>query len=158
MCLNQPGEADMEHDQDRTRSQALELALVLSDIPAPARLEMARRLREAGFETRKNGAGMVMVSMTDSFDTPFYLGEALAREAMVVYQDVAGYGLVLVDDEQSAFIAACADAARRAGDRKTQEWINTWTASHAREHEARLAREKAMVKSTKVNFGLMAEG
>lgn len=156
----------MEHDPDWTRLQALELAqelaqeltLALADIPATARLEMAQQLREAGFAPRKNRAGMVMVSMTDSFDTPFHLGEALAREAMVVYQDVAGYGLVLVDDEQGAFIAACADAARRSGDRETREWISAWIASHAPEHEARLAREKAMVKSTKVNFGLMAEG
>ncbi len=135
-----------------------------ADAPALAQMSeadgkhLADQLRKMGFQTRKSRVGMIMVSVKDSFDTSFHLGEALACEAMVEYRDVTGWGLVLGGRERAAFIAACADAAKRVGDPDALDFIHRSLENLKQSYQARLKTEKALAKCTKVNFGLMVEG
>ncbi len=56
-----------------------------------------------------------MVSATDPFDVDFHLGEALVTEALVEYEGVQGYGMVMGDQPERALAAASVDAIARAG-------------------------------------------
>jgi phosphonate C-P lyase system protein PhnG len=135
-----------------------ECALTLMHVSREDADSMAERLRHMGFEARKSIVGMVMLSVKDCFDTPFHVGEVLASEALVAYGDAFGYGLVQGDHENRAFIAACADAATRAGDSDARRCIADWIEAGEPALREHMEREKALVKSTRVNFELMAEG
>lgn len=130
---------------------------ILSSVSELECEQMAVTLRIMGFEEEKQ-VGMIMVSVKDCFDVPFYLGEALVSESIASYRNSIGYGMLLGNKQNSAFIIACADAARRAGDPGSMEFISEFIRRRENALKERIEEEKAMVKSTKVNFGLMVEG
>ncbi len=100
--------------------------------------------------------GLLMLSVKDSFDTDFYLGEVLVTDARVICCGVEGFGMVVGDHPRKALARAAADAVLRSGDRcaartKLVEIITT-------EQEKRrkiVAESKALVAATRVSFDLM---
>ncbi|MCX7823666.1 MAG: phosphonate C-P lyase system protein PhnG [Syntrophobacterales bacterium] len=55
---------------------------------------------------RKPSSGVVMMTLTDTFDTPFHIGEILVTEVEVEHNGIKGYGMVLGQDKDRAFIRA----------------------------------------------------
>jgi phosphonate C-P lyase system protein PhnG len=132
--------------------------LHLSAIAAGDLKAMAGRLRDRGFESTSNELGTVMLTVKDSFDTPFHVGEVLVRQVVTAYRNAVGYGITVGDNENGAFIAACADAAGRAGDLESAQDIQDWIEARAHFYQDQVKAEEALVKSTRVNFGFMVEG
>jgi len=60
-------------------------------------------------------AGLVMVTVHDSFDTPFHLGEVLVSEAEVVFDGHSGYGAICGDEPERALLLAAVEAAEHSG-------------------------------------------
>jgi len=60
-------------------------------------------------------AGLVMVTVRDSFDTPFHLGEVLVSEAEVVFDGHSGYGAICGDEPERALLLAAVEAAEHSG-------------------------------------------
>ena len=100
--------------------------------------------------------GLLMLTVKDSFDTDFHLGEVLVTDARVVCCGVEGFGMVVGDHPRKAMARAAADAVLRSGDRcaarsKLVEIIIT-------EQEKRrtiVAESEALVAATRVSFDLM---
>ncbi|MFP4110220.1 MAG: phosphonate C-P lyase system protein PhnG [Desulfonatronovibrio sp.] len=135
-----------------------EPALIMPHVTADQCREKAARLRQAGFKLHWSRQGMIMQKITDSFDISFNLGEVLASEAMAQFNESAGYGVMLGDCQDGAFILACLDAAQKAGNRKQQRDIYSWLKEFEPVFIKHLQEQRDMTKSTRVNFGLMVEG
>jgi alpha-D-ribose 1-methylphosphonate 5-triphosphate synthase subunit PhnG len=102
-------------------------------------------------------AGLLMVSVTDPFDTDFHLGEALVTEAIVEYGGVSGYGMVMGDEPDRAVASAAVDAIARAAPAGMPE-IDRILASERKKIEKAREREEALVESTRVRFESMVRG
>lgn len=130
----------------------------MEHIPASDCRDMAEALQNAGFAFQKARKGMIMQKIRDSFDICFNLGEVLASEAMAIYGDEAGYGILIGDSPEGAFVLACLDAARRSEDHQQYQFISRWISGFEHLYLKALEETRNMTKSTRVNFGLMAEG
>jgi alpha-D-ribose 1-methylphosphonate 5-triphosphate synthase subunit PhnG len=102
-------------------------------------------------------AGLLMVSVTDPFDTDFHLGEALVTEAIVEYGGVKGYGMVMGDEPDRAVASAAVGAIARAAPAGIPE-VNRIMASEQKKIEKAREREEALVESTRVKFESMVRG
>ena len=60
-------------------------------------------------------AGLVMLTVRDSFDTPFHLGEVLVSEAEVVFDGHSGCGTICGDEPERALLLAAVEAAEHSG-------------------------------------------
>lgn len=102
-------------------------------------------------------AGLLMVSATDPFSVDFHLGEALVTEALVEYEGVQGYGIVLGDQPERALAAAAVDAIARAGSPELGRIAKLLEPERKKIAEARKL-EEALVESTRVKFETMVKG
>jgi len=102
--------------------------------------------------------GMVMMETIDCFGNPFYLGEVLATAVEVVYDSVRGYGMLIGSDANKPFILAALDASLQAEDKTLFEKIIKAIEAKKDEYEDQRTKERILVESTKVRFGLMVEG
>jgi phosphonate C-P lyase system protein PhnG len=59
--------------------------------------------------------GLVMYTVCDSFDTPFYLGEVLVTIAEVACSGQTGLGTVCGDEPEKALLLAIVEATERSG-------------------------------------------
>lgn len=135
-----------------------EPALILEYASADQCQEMAAGLKKSGFIAHWARKGMIMQKIRDSFDISFNLGEVLASEAMVKFKETMGYGVMLGDSQDGAFILACLDAAGKARDQEMLTFILNWLKNLEPELVKALQEQSDMTKSTRVNFGLMVEG
>jgi alpha-D-ribose 1-methylphosphonate 5-triphosphate synthase subunit PhnG len=101
--------------------------------------------------------GLLMVSVTDPFDTDFHLGEALVTEAIVEYGGVSGYGMVMGDEPDRAVASAAVDAIARAAPAGMPE-VDRILASERKKIEKAREKEEALVESTRVRFESMVRG
>lgn len=106
--------------------------------------------------SRPPRTGLVMLTVKDSFDTDFHLGEVLVTEAWVVYRGCEGYGMVSGEAPRRALARAAADAVFRSPDSADfQEGLRTCLQQEEVVQQTRQAESSALVAATKVNFDLM---
>lgn len=154
---SKPGHRDSQ-PADSPLTLHHEPALIMKHVPASDCSEMAATLQNAGFGLQAARKGMVMQKIRDSFDISFNLGEILASEAMARYGDAAGYGILIGDNLEGAFVLACLDAACKFEDHEQYKFISRWIIGFEHLYLKSLEESRNMAKSTRVNFGLMAEG
>ena len=97
-------------------------------------------------------SGFIMMSVTDSFDTDFYLGEVLVTRAEVKMDGQRGYAMITGDDHEKVIMIAVIDAALKTGDR---DRIKKRIEKEDRILVNKRGEEKALIASTKVNFEVM---
>ncbi len=102
--------------------------------------------------------GLVMISAQDHSGSGFYAGELLVTRAEVVCSGIRGFGMIAGSSKGHARILACLDAAGRAGNKNITDFIITKTRAAMNRFYDETAKENIFTASTKVNFGLMAEG
>jgi alpha-D-ribose 1-methylphosphonate 5-triphosphate synthase subunit PhnG len=109
--------------------------------------------------TRPPRSGLVMMSIKDSFDTDFHLGEVLVTEAAVTVQGSEGFGMVAGEEPRKALARAAADAILKAG--RPEPLCRAVRAFLSRAQQcqaALLADEAALTAATRVTFDLMPGG
>jgi len=102
-------------------------------------------------------AGLLMMKVTDSLATDFYVGEILVTEAEVTLNGQRGYGMIIGEEPRKALARAATDALLRGG----QPEVLCRQVCECLEHAQQRQREKnateaALIASTKVSFDLMA--
>ncbi len=102
--------------------------------------------------------GLEMLTLKDSFDNPFYLGEILVSHAEVEWKEYRGYGMIIGSDERKALIMAYIDLLLMIGEKDFLNNINEVLEIGKKRMEEFRNKEKILVLSTKVNFENMAEG
>lgn len=111
---------------------------------------------EALTVVRPPGTGLMMLTVKDSFETGFHLGEILVTEARVQYRGCDGYGLVMGEAPRKAMARAAADAVLRCKEPAAiQQKVRDCLVKHAAERASRLAEEALLAAATTVNFDLM---
>jgi alpha-D-ribose 1-methylphosphonate 5-triphosphate synthase subunit PhnG len=101
-------------------------------------------------------AGLLMLTLRDSFDVDFHLGEVLVTDARITWDGIEGYGMVMGEAPRKALARAAVDAVLRSGAPTVLR--NSISAIIVRERLIRekLERETAILSaSTRVNFDLM---
>ena len=107
--------------------------------------------------TRPPRSGLLMMTVKDSFDADFHLGEVLVTEAAVSMGGSEGFGMVSGEQPRKALARAAADALLRAGrpEPLCEAVQNCLTRAHLRQM-AHQAADTALTASTRVSFDLMA--
>lgn len=109
--------------------------------------------------TRPPRSGLIMMTVKDSFETEFHLGEALVTEAAVTVAGSEGFGMVAGEEPRKALARAAADALLRAGRPEPLCQAVVACLAHAQQRQAdRLAGEAALTAATRVSFDLMPGG
>jgi len=101
-------------------------------------------------------SGLVMLTVKDSFETDFHLGEVLVTEARVVFRGCEGFGMVPGEAPRRALARAAADAVLRCPEPAgIQDDLRACLEQEESIRKPRLAEDAALVAATKVNFDLM---
>ncbi len=102
-------------------------------------------------------SGLVMLTVKDSFETDFHLGEVLVTEARVLFRGCEGFGMAMGEAPRKALARAAADAVLRCPEPTAiQENLVARLKQEAVTLNRRLAESAALIASTKVNFDLMS--
>lgn len=102
--------------------------------------------------------GLLMMTVQDSFDTDFYLGEILVTVAEVECEGITGYAMVIGDEPERALLAASVEAVLRGDNedfkKRLRKFVSeqTWKINSAKE------KETALIAKTKVFFENMSKG
>jgi alpha-D-ribose 1-methylphosphonate 5-triphosphate synthase subunit PhnG len=106
--------------------------------------------------TRPPRSGLIMMTVKDSFDTDFHLGEVLVTEAAVTVGGKEGFGMVTGEEPRKALARAAADALLRAGrPERLCEAVRACLADAQSRQAAGLSAEAALTATTRVSFDLM---
>jgi len=106
--------------------------------------------------TRPPRTGLIMMTVKDSFNAEFHLGEVLVTEAAVTVRGSDGFGMVAGEEPRKALARAAADAILRAGrPERLCEAVLACLARAQQSQATRLAAEAALTAGTKVRFDLM---
>ncbi len=116
---------------------------------------IAAALSEGIEEERAPRAALVMMSVTDPFDTRFHLGEVLVTESVVVLGAVRGWGMTIGDAPQRARLKAIVDALGRGAEPARLEDAIRLLAPEEGRLERERCREAELVARTRVEFDLM---
>ena len=100
-------------------------------------------------------AGLVMVTVRDSFDTPFHLGEVLVSEAEVVFDGHSGYGAICGDEPERALLLAAVEAAERSGRSGVLGGIGEFIRKLEEKHGEERACSSRLAAATAVRFESM---
>jgi alpha-D-ribose 1-methylphosphonate 5-triphosphate synthase subunit PhnG len=98
---------------------------------------------------------LVMMTVTDPFDTDFHLGEVLVTQAVVQAGGVRGWGMSVGEVPQRALLKAILDSLARAGDVPALRRAAALLAPEQARVEAERRREAELVARTRVQFDLM---
>ncbi len=133
-------------------------AAVLVNAMDPERLERLLALL-AGLDleiTLPPHAGLVLLTVRDSFGVAFHPGEALTTEAQVSLHGCEGYGMVLGEEPRRALAKAAVDALFRCGQPEpSRAGIAAFLAEETDRQATRNNQDKALIAATRVNFDLM---
>jgi len=99
--------------------------------------------------------GLVMLTVKDSFDTDFHLGEVLVTDARVKCCGVEGFGMVVGESPRKAIARAAADAVLRASSCDLKDRLTAMILREQSERNRRHSESASLVAATKVNFDLM---
>lgn len=100
-------------------------------------------------------AGLVMVTVRDSFDTLFHLGEVLVSEAEVVFDGHSGYGAICGDEPERALLLAAVEAAERSGRSVVLGGIGEFIRKLEEKHGEERACSSRLAAATAVRFESM---
>ena len=101
-------------------------------------------------------SGLVMLTVKDSFDTDFHLGEVLVTDARVTCCGVEGFGMVMGENPRKALARAAADAVLRSvSSCGVKERLVAVITEEQTERRRTLAAAEALVAGTRVNFDLI---
>jgi alpha-D-ribose 1-methylphosphonate 5-triphosphate synthase subunit PhnG len=107
--------------------------------------------------TRPPRSGLIMMTVTDSFDSDFHLGEVLVTEAAVSMGGSEGFGMVTGEEPRKALARAAANALLSAGQPAALCGAVRDCLARARQSQAaHLATDAALTASSRVSFDLMA--
>lgn len=100
--------------------------------------------------------GLVMLTVKDSFETDFHLGEVLVTRAGVVFRGCEGFGMVSGEAPRRALARAAADAVLSCPEATgIQDNLRACLQKEELIQKKRLAESAALIAATRVNFDLM---
>ncbi len=100
--------------------------------------------------------GLLMMSVTDCFNTGFHLGEVLVTEASVSLNGIEGYGMVSGEAPRKALARAAVDALLRSRGYTEQRNAVAEYLQRERDRQQRADQtEAALTAATRVTFDLM---
>lgn len=127
-------------------------ALNLMDKKAIRRI--ARELMDKDIEIiSPPETGFIMMTVKDSFDTDFHLGEALVTRTEVKLDGKKGYAMITGDDHEKVIMIAVINAALKTGD---GDRIRKKIKAKERKLIKKLDEERSLIASTKVEFEVMS--
>lgn len=97
-------------------------------------------------------SGFIMMTMKDSFDIDFHLGEVLVTRAEVKVDGESGYAMVMGGDHAKTMMIAVINAALKTGER---EIIKKKIKTEERKLVKKIDEERALIASTRVSFEVM---
>ncbi len=102
--------------------------------------------------------GLLMMTVTDPFDTRFHLGEVLVTEAAVVVGEARGWGMTVGEAPSRARLKAVLDALSQHPDAAELARAAELLVPEATRLERDRQRDEALVARTHVTFDLMPTG
>jgi alpha-D-ribose 1-methylphosphonate 5-triphosphate synthase subunit PhnG len=119
--------------------------------------DMLQRLANLGVEVvREPETGLIMMNVSDCFQTDFHLGEVLVTTAEVSLNGYRGWGMVMGDDGDRALLLACLDAVFQDPDNGLRAELDD-ELLHWLDRANTLATEELQrAAATKVSFDSMA--
>jgi phosphonate C-P lyase system protein PhnG len=97
-------------------------------------------------------SGFIMMTMKDSFDIDFHLGEVLVTRAEVKVDGESGYAMVMGGDHAKTMMIAVINAALKTGE---SEIIKKKIKTEERKLVKKIDEERALIASTRVSFEVM---
>lgn len=141
------------------RGSDIPIALILTFVPEEEITSFKSRLVGLGFLERRSQVGMVMARAKDCFDTEFFLGEILVAESYVEYHGNLGYGMIIGDSIDKAFIVAAYDAVEDdEALRPIKAMIDNWIIQNSKYYLDSIRDEDRLFRSTRVRFEMMDGG
>ena len=102
--------------------------------------------------------GLLMMTVQDSFDTDFYLGEILVTVAEVECEGITGYAMVMGDEPERALLAASVEAIMQGANEDLKKQIREFVSRQMGKINSIREKESALIAKTKVSFETMAKG
>lgn len=102
--------------------------------------------------------GLLMMTVKDSFDADFYLGEILATEAEVESRGKTGYAMVMGDEPERALLAASIEAIVQGDNEDLKKQIRGFVSEQREKIDSIKEKESALIAKTKVSFESMSKG
>ncbi len=100
--------------------------------------------------------GLVMLTVKDSFETDFHLGEVLVTRAGVVFRGCEGFGMVSGEAPRRALARAAADAVLSCPEATgIQDNLRACLQKEELMQKNRHTESAALIAATRVNFDLM---
>ena len=106
--------------------------------------------------TKEPETGLVMMNVTDCFNTDFHLGEVLVTTAEVRLGNQRGWGMIMGDDGERALLLAGIDVILRDAANLFGKEIRAELAKWLAKAETKLLGERRRAAATRVNFQTMA--
>lgn len=103
-------------------------------------------------------SGLLMMTVQDSFDADFYLGEILVTEAEVECKGKAGYAMVMGDEPERALLAASIEAIMQGNNEDLKKQIRGFVSEQMEKIDSIREKESALAAMTKVSFESMSKG
>lgn len=103
-------------------------------------------------------SGLLMMTVQDSFDTDFYLGEILVTEAEVESRGKTGYAMVMGDEPERALLAASIEAVLQGDNEDLKKQIREFVSEQMEKINSIREKESALIAKTKVSFENMSKG
>ena len=108
--------------------------------------------------SRPPRSGLLMMTVQDSFDTDFYLGEILVTESEVECKGKAGYAMVIGDGPERALLAASVDAILQGDNEDLKKQIRGFASEQMEKINSVREKESALIVKTRVSFESMPKG
>jgi len=144
-----------KEEDNMTREERFEIIAISRKETLVPLAEEARNSLEV--KAIKQNTALIMMRARDSVEKEiFNLGEVLISEAWVEINDVLGYSLVLGDDAEKALAGAILDAVCELRHPLSEKIVNMLK-EEKKYYEKERAKEWMRIKSTKVEFEVMAK-
>lgn len=102
--------------------------------------------------------GLLMMTVQDSFDADFYLGEILVTETEVECRGKTGYAMVMGDEPERALLAASLEAIVQGDNEDLKKQIRGFVSEQREKIDSIKEKESALIAKTKVSFESMSKG
>ena len=113
-------------------------------------------LRETDLEIHQQPAtGLLMMTVKDSFNTPFHLGEILVTTAEVMWQGNKAHAMVMGDRPTAALVLAALELVPAMGDSELKNRLQAMVQTFSMEAAEERLRQAKMTAATRVNFESM---
>lgn len=103
-------------------------------------------------------AGLLMMTVIDSFDTTFYLGEILVTGAEVQCNGQTGYAMVIGDEPERALLAASVEAILQTDNEELKIHIRDFLSKQMEKINSLKEKETGLIEKTRVFFENMPKG